>query len=441
MARAPAGERFRQAEPSLFPSRPRDFTGNHPDNTREQNPDPVRLLARLAYAKKRTAVKQAMNKHTVNPEKHAGNLFCFRAAMALSFLFSFGALAVPPPGGVAPVATPASGFRIDGNLMADPLAGDWLEGTNVGGGVLSAAGIPLNPATTFHFVDAYNSTADSTFAGGLKWTDNPNLWKWTTSRASSKTDINNVLLHVANDSEGHTWTVIAADRASTSGDSYIDFEFLQQTLIKTNAGGFVSSGTNGGRTVNDLLLSLAFVGGGSVADFLAYSWQPDGNGGFAYVDVTASLPVGRVFVALNSNSVSVPYGAFGSTTYAANAFAEAALDLTSLLGGFNPCLSVGFKTIMVKTKSSASSTASISDFIDPIQFSLHIGPSADAGPDQVRCTEGDSTAFPLQGQASQGLVPILSTTWSVIDGLATIDSPETLTATAHVSSATATLRL
>ena len=46
----------------------------------------------------------------------------------------------------------------------------------------------------------------------------------------------------------HTWVVIAADRFSTSGDSYIDFEFLQNTLTRTNNGLFVSTGPDGGRT-------------------------------------------------------------------------------------------------------------------------------------------------------------------------------------------------
>ena len=68
----------------------------------------------------------------------------------------------------------------------------------------------------------------------------------------------------------------------------------------------------------------------------------------------------------------------------ANAFAEAAIDLTALLGNFDSCLSIGVKTIMVKTKTSTSSTASIVDFIDPIQYSMKLGPSADAGPDQAR---------------------------------------------------------
>src|SRR5439155_8925547 len=308
--------------------------------------------------------------------------------------------------------------------------------------VLDAAGIPLNPTTSFHFVDRYNSSSDNTFAGGLKWTDNPNTWHWTTSKASSKTDINNVLLHVSTDTNGHTWVIVAADRFSTSGDSYIDFEFLQHSLVASNNGTFTSTGPDGGRTANDLLLSIGFTSGGSVADFFAWRWLTNTTGGgFAYVDSTASLPAGGVFVAANSNTVAVPFGAFGLTTYAPNAFAEAAVDLTALLGNFNPCVSLGFKTIMVKTKTSQSSTATIVDFINPVQYTLNVGPSASAGPNQARCTEGDATAFTLNGSATPGLQPISSTTWSVISGAATIDSPSSLITTAYVYSASATLRL
>src|ERR1044071_6407696 len=367
--------------------------------------------------------------------------------LTLAVLRALTVLATPPPAGVAPVLVPAGGFSIDGDLMANtPLAnaGDWLLSTNSGSGgsVLDASGNPLNPSTTFHFRDLYNSTSDNDFVGGLKWTDNPNVWQWTTSKASSKTDINNVLFHTAIDSEGHTWVIIAADRASTSGDSYIDFEFLQNPLLANTNGTFTSSGPDGGRTANDLLLSLGFTSGGSMADFFAWRWLTNTtSGGFMYVDSTASLPVGRVFVAANSNTVSVPYGAFGLTTYTPMAFAEAAVDLTALLGNFNPCVSLGFKTIMVKTKSSASSTATIVDFINPVQYSLNVGPSANAGPNQALCTQGTRTTFRLNGSATPGLQPIVSNSWSVISGIATIDSPASLVTTAYVSSASATLRL
>src|SRR6266540_4355740 len=372
-----------------------------------------------------------------------------RVKTLISFLLSFfvfgsqPGLAAPPPAGVAPVVSPAGGFGIDGDLFANmPGAnvGDWITNSATGGGVLTRSGVPLNASTTFHFIDEYNGN-DLTFSGGLKWTDNPTNWSWTIGKASGKTDINNVLLHTAADTDGHRWIAIAADRMSTSGDSYIDFEFLQNTLVRTNTGGFVTEGPHGGRTTNDLLLSLAFTSGGSVADFFAWQWRPNGSGGFAYVDVTASLPTNHVFVALNTSNVLVPYKAFNDTNYAPNAFAEAALDLTALLGNFDPCLSLGVKTLMVKTKTSQSSQASIEDLMDPIQLNLRIGPSADAGLDQTRCTEGDSTLFALNGAAATGIQPIVSTDWSVVSGTATIDSPNSLTTSAHVSSATATLRL
>src|SRR5436190_1196638 len=185
--------------------------------------------------------------------------------------------AVPPPTGIAPVVVPSGGFAIDGNLQANTPtagAGDWLPGsTGAGGSVLDATGAPLNPATTFHFIDKYNDAGDNTFAGGLKWTDDPNVWQWTTSKASSKTDINNVLMHITTDASGHVWVIVAADRFSNSGDSYIDFEFLQNKLTLNANGTFSSTGPNGGRTVNDLLLSLDFASGGSVPDFTAWRWQ------------------------------------------------------------------------------------------------------------------------------------------------------------------------
>src|SRR5262249_3718151 len=49
--------------------------------------------------------------------------------------------------------------------------------------------------------------------------------------------------------------------------------------------------------------------------------------------------------------------------------------------------------------------------------------------------------FSLQGQATQGLQPIASTTWSLVSGTATIDSTNSLNTTAHASSSSATFRL
>src|SRR6185436_15650773 len=195
----------------------------------------------------------------------ANKALILRVLLGSLLLWSLAGRASPPPAGVAPIGSPAGGFGIDGDVCANtPLAnvGDWLMATNfpgTGAGVLNMTGAALDPIHTFHFADPYNANNDTTFVGGLKWTDNPNVWQWTTSKASGKTDINNVLLHIGADVDGHVWVAIAADRYSTSGDSYIDFEFLQNPLVRSNNGSFVSAGPHGGRTVNDLLLNLAFT--------------------------------------------------------------------------------------------------------------------------------------------------------------------------------------
>jgi len=385
----------------------------------------------------------AVHPHSCTPAPNA-------LAIATTLMLITGpfALATPPPHGVAPVLTPVNGFAIDGDLFArqpGATTGDWVEAPNLPGtgeGVLGADGMPLNPVTSFHFMDPYNdSSGDFIFTGGDKWADDPNTWGWTTGKPSSKSDINNVLLHLATDASGHTWVIIAADRASTTGDSYIDFELLQNPLVRAANGTFVSSGPHGGRTTNDMVLSLAFTDGGATADFLAWRWVANGKGGFNYVDVTSALPPGGVFVALNTNTVPVPYSAFGEAEYAPNAFVEAAIDLTALLGGFDPCESFGFESIMVKTKASASYSAGIEDLIDPIAYKLRIGPSAGAGPDQIRCADAESTEFPLAGSATSGLTSVASSQWTVVSGTATIDDPSSLVTTARVASASATLRL
>src|SRR5436309_1197734 len=165
--------------------------------------------------------------------------FTVLGLLAVLVFGDLAARAAGPPAGIAPVAPPAGGFAIDGNLcanMPDANSGDWCAITNypgAGGCVLNVAGVPLNSLTTFHFVDAYNGN-DNVFAGGQKWFTDPNTWQWTINKASSKTDINNVLLHISRDADGHTWLAIAADRYSTSGDSYIDFEFLQNVLNRNS---------------------------------------------------------------------------------------------------------------------------------------------------------------------------------------------------------------
>ncbi|HXJ57631.1 MAG TPA: hypothetical protein VNU68_13305, partial [Verrucomicrobiae bacterium] len=206
------------------------------------------------------------------------------------------------------------------------------------------------------------------------------------------------MLHLTTATNGHQWIVVSGDRRSDNGNAYIDFEFLQSSLtLTTNAGGtnggFASAGPHGGRTTNDFILTVALTGGGTTASFFVDQWKAKSGGGFDYFDVTTMVPAGAVFAAVNTvDGTLVPYGAFGGTTYATNTFAEAAVDLTALIGtAFDPCTSIGVRSILVKTKQSQAPTANIVDLITPIQVDLTFG-LADAGPRQTKCSEGDSTA-------------------------------------------------
>jgi hypothetical protein len=361
--------------------------------------------------------------------------------------------AAPPGPGTAPVSPPTGGFAIDGNVQANvPTVGigDWVPGAaGAGGSVLNGttSGTPLVPATTSHLIDLFNNGADDNFAGGKKFDDNPTVWTWVVNPVSDKTDINNALLHFTRDASAHEWAVFGADRLSNNGDAYIDFEFLQNTLkttgsIAAGGGGFTSEGPNGGRTVNDFIITLSLTKGGTTAGFGFSRWESIGGGLFDYVDRTALLPGGAAYAAVNTTVVPASYLPFGKQNYEINTFVEGAVDLTALLAAVDPCLSLGVRTIMVKTKVAASPTATITDFIQPIQVVRQLG-VADAGLDQKICSQGASTTFTVTGTATPAPGDVVSSTmWSVVPGTgtATIDSPAALTTDVHVTSDSVALR-
>lgn len=347
--------------------------------------------------------------------------------------------------GTAPTGLPG-GFGIEGDLLANAPTNnvsDWLaNGGGTGVGVLTAAGLPINALTTYSSVsfspgELFSDQADEAFTQGSKVNDNPNTgWTWTSMKPTGKDDIHRGFFTTSIDGSGHTWVAAGADRLSTNGTSYIDFEFLQNTLVKNSNGTFTSAGPDGGRTVGDLLVTLELTGGGGTANFIVQRWQAVGAG-FDYVTFTP--PVGTFFSCANAGSVSVPFGAFGGTTYAANQFAETAFDLTALLPTLNPC--IGIKTVLIKTKSSASNTAALKDFIAPFQVNLGTSPIANAGADLASCQMNPTTPFTVNGTATNG-----TPTWSVVSttggATAAIVSPNSATTAVNVTgTGTVTLRL
>jgi len=307
-------------------------------------------------------------------------------------------------GQLAPVSTPTGGFRIDGNLKANnpvtnPKQGDWVDSTGGGAGyfVLNNDGSPVNAATTRLVKDTFNVTTDLMFSGGSKFDGNPNSnWTWTASKPTGKDDINNAMYHISTDAQNHKWIILGSDRLATTGTSYIDFEFLQGTLTRNpSGGGFTSAGTQGGRTVNDIVLSMEYTGGGSTAIVHFYKWQVVGSG-FDWVEYkfapTGPIPITAAFGMSNATSVGVPFGAFGSSSYIPFSFVEAAIDLTALFTAIDPCLGLNVKSVFIKTKASDALNAALKDFVDPIQVSFSFGTASIDYPGGPFCATGTATA-------------------------------------------------
>jgi hypothetical protein len=275
---------------------------------------------------------------------------------------------------VAPVVVPNGGFHIDGNLKANiPAAGigDWINGAGGAGGyVINDNGSVINSATTFNLSDPYNTSSDIIFSGGSKVNDDPVDWTWSTQSPPPKNDINRGLIHIGKDINENVWLMMSGDRLSTNGDSYIDFELLQNTMTRnTGNNHFNTAGPDGGRTVNDILLTVEYSNGGGVSNIIYYRWLPDGSGGFEYQEIPNLGPNG--FAVTNSAAVDIPFGGFGNTTYSPLQFVEAAVNLTQVIHlSSNLCQGMDIKTLFIKTKASTSPTAELKDFIEPLQLEL-----------------------------------------------------------------------
>jgi hypothetical protein len=305
------------------------------------------------------------------------SLAVFLINILAATLWSSRAVAQLP--GVTPTVEPIGGCAIDGDLLArtpttSPFSssnGDFLENPSApgtGGGVFTnPGGLPIDPTTAFHIIDGYGNADQNIFTQGSKFNDNPNTWHWTSSSPPGKDDMNHALFHFSTDPEGHTWFMGGADRSAVVGTSYLDFEVLQNSLFKNPDGTFTSAGPDGGRTVGDIVVTVEYSNGGGNASMVAYRWTQTSPGVFSYQVFTP--PAGTTFAASNiGGPISVPFGAFGSTTYPQYAYAEAAFDINELIPGVNTC--IGARTVLIKTKASDVLNAELKDFIEPVQLEL-----------------------------------------------------------------------
>ncbi|WMI68362.1 T9SS type A sorting domain-containing protein [Mangrovimonas sp. YM274] len=297
---------------------------------------------------------------------------------------------------VAPVNPPTGGFEIDGNLLSSA-NGDWINGGGAGGFVIEEVEVDgvnvwkaVDETSTGFVRDDFNSQADLSFTGGSSFGDNPNDWSWSSGKPTSKCDINTVLLHqTTNVEDTQKWLILAGDRLTTNGTSYIDFEFSQGKFARNSDGTFTSVGleddgeteidlsSSNGRTPGDFVLSMEYSNGGTNANVHYYVWEgEEGNpNSYKFVEYPITDIAGSAYGATNGDSgVSVPFEAFDSSTYIPFAFVEAAVNIDGIIESTgNNCTAINIKTVFVKTKASDSYNAALKDFVDPIPVNFQFG--------------------------------------------------------------------
>lgn len=324
--------------------------------------------------------------------------------------------------GTVPVNPPASGFSIDGGLKANSAIGDWVAGSaGTGSYVFNNGGTTVSGLNGKLIRDAYDSNTDIVFAEGSKFNSSPNDWAWTAGAASDKSDINNAMYLISTDpATGDTWLIIGGDRLSTNGSSYIDFEFLQKSITRnTHNNKFTSAGADGGRTVNDLSITVGYSGGGSTPIVTVYVWEPAANG-YAYKVIPAAALENKRYAATNTAAVDVLFGAFGNTQYQPFAFVEAAVNVTALFGAIDPCRGINVENVIIKTKASDAETAALKDFVEPIPVNLSFG-SADISYPAPLCNQGTVDVQFSMGSIREGIFTASSAGLSINAATGQID--------------------
>jgi len=373
-----------------------------------------------------------MRNYTIGFNRVAHKILWAGLAVILTFgLEVYSSKSVQAQEGVAPTVIPAGGFAVDGNLLSrtptsppfssddgDFLPNDGAPGT--GGYVFTLDGLPVDTATAFHVIDGYDADDSNIFTGGSKLNNDPNTWVWKPGKAPGKDDINNTLFFFSNDTLGNIWFVGSGDRKKTNGNTYLDFELLQNPLYENSDRTFTSLGPDGGRTIGDLLISVTYTIGGSNPELFIYQWDITAQGDYTYNLVSPAA--GTAFLATNSNSaIVVPYGAFGTDIYPESAFTEVAVNLNGLIPGSGSCVNI--KTVIVKSKASQSINAALKDFISPVQ--VNIGSAPELSLNSPTICIGDSTT--LTATILSGTGPF-SYLWSTGDTTESITvSPDTTT--------------
>lgn len=265
--------------------------------------------------------------------------------------------------------------------------------------------------------DNHNQPDSTSFTGGSKNGMNPNAWTTTISPVLAKNDIMDVMLHVRRDGVNPSdtlWFFGAVSILGTNGDRYFDFELFQTDITYNKiTKKFENVGPDAGHTswafdangnttrLGDIIFTAEYSNAGltfieariwvhknylTSVNPLAFDWtgtydESIENPNFVYAGIRPND--GGAFYQGLQNAAAVWAGSFGTITSAGAVatdfnpiqFMEFSVNLTKL--GLDPMnftsgsmCNLAFGKVLVKTRTSSSFTASITDFVSPFTFSV-----------------------------------------------------------------------
>jgi uncharacterized repeat protein (TIGR01451 family) len=242
--------------------------------------------------------------------------------------------------------TPSTFEGNDGNMTVDAAGHtDWAS-------LAGNAGLRT-------LVDVPSGQDDNAFGQGTK-EDDTSVTVVTGSIPPQKNDLTRA--YVYNDRIGSSsFVYLAWERAAAIGDAHIDFELNQNAT--TGFDGSTVGPVTLNRTKGDLLIAYDF-GGSGTPDITLFTW--DGTQWSNQQDLSA---LGFAEAAVNTADLSDVLN--NNAAVGTGEFGEASVNLSDALlaAGFNQDTCQSFGSIMVKARSSGSSTtAELKDFIAPVPF-------------------------------------------------------------------------
>ena len=265
----------------------------------------------------------------------------------------------------APLDALTSVLELDGDIEDNPAGppDDW-DSLNCGGGSTTIKAFEHDGLNTTIFT-----------GGGSKDHEDLGAWKHKNGSVPDKDEIINAYAAKYTGATGDDILAFGADRFDNSGTAFIGFWFFQSPVFAAADGKFrtgpLATDPLAAHVIGDILILIEFTQGGSFATAKVFEWVGTGGSesGGTLNDITGTAPGGSVFSISNASPQTVPgtctqweytpKGGSPGGPIPVNAFFEGAINLDAFPGLGDVC----FSSFMTETRSSASVTATLKDFV------------------------------------------------------------------------------